>query len=51
MVLFFGYRQAGWIAYELERRELFTFRTPIVFNKTNPQPHFRKTGFRSCMEQ
>jgi len=50
MVLFFGYRQASWIAYELERRKLFTFRSPIIFNKTNPMPHLRKTGFRSCME-
>lgn len=50
MVLFFGYRQAGWVAYELERRWLFTFRSPVVLNKTNPQPQFRKTGFRSCME-
>lgn len=51
LVLFFGYRQAGWIAYELERRGLFTFRNPIIFNKTNPQPSLRKTGFRSCIEQ
>lgn len=50
MVLFFSYRYSGWIAYELERMWLFTFRNPIVFNKTNPQPHFRKNGFRSCHE-
>ncbi len=50
LILFFGYRYAGWIAYELERRGLFTFRQPIIFNKTNPQPHYRKNGFRSCYE-
>lgn len=50
MVLFFGYRQAGWIAYELERRKLFTFRTPIILNKTNPQPSYKKNSFRSCYE-
>ena len=50
LVLFFSYRMAGRIAYELERRNMFTFRNPIIFNKTNPLPHFRKTGFRSCYE-
>ena len=50
MVLFFGYRYAGWIGYELERRSLFTFRCPLIFHKTNPQLHYRQTGFRSCME-
>lgn len=51
MVLFFGYRYAGWIAFELEKRGLFTFRTPIVFNKTNPMLHITKKWFRSCFEQ
>lgn len=50
LVLFFSYRYAGWIAYELQRRGLFTFRNPIIFNKTNPQPQYRKNGFRSCHE-
>ncbi len=50
LILFFSYRLAGWIAYELETRGLFTFRTPIILNKKNPQPHYRKTGFRSCYE-
>ena len=50
MVLFFSYRYSGWIAYELEKRGLFTFRNPIIFNKTNPQFHYRKNGFRSCHE-
>jgi len=50
MVLFFSYRYSGWIAYELERRGLFTFRNPIIFNKTNPQMHYKKNGFRSCHE-
>ena len=50
MVLFFSYRYAGWIAYELERKWLFSFRTPIILNKTNPQEHYRETGFRSCYE-
>lgn len=49
-VLFFGYRQMGWIAYELERRGLFTFRQPIVWRKANPLPSFKQNGFRSCME-
>ena len=50
MVLFFGYRHAAWIAYELERRGLFTFRQPIILEKEDPMPHIKKTGFRSCME-
>ena len=50
MVLFFSYRTSGWIAYELERRGMFSFRSPIIFNKTNPMPHIKKNGFRSCHE-
>lgn len=50
MVLFFGYRHASWIAFELERRGHFTYRQPIILQKTNPMPHIKKTGFRSCME-
>ena len=50
LVLFFSYRYSGWIAFELERRGQFTFRNSIIFNKTNPLNHFRKTGFRSCHE-
>lgn len=50
MVLFFSYRTSGWIAYELQRRGMFSFRSPIIFNKTNPMPHIRKNGFRSCHE-
>ena len=50
MVLFFSYRYAGWIAYELERLGLFTFRNPIILNKINPQLHYKENGFRSCHE-
>jgi len=50
MVLFFSYRCAGWVAYELDRLGLFTFRNPIIFNKTNPQLHYKENGFRSCHE-
>ena len=50
MVLFFGYQYSWWLAYEMQRRWLFSFRTPIIFNKTNPQLHYRKTWFRSCIE-
>ncbi len=50
LVLFFSYRYAGWLAYEMERKGMFTFRNPIIFNKTNPQLHYRKNGFRSCHE-
>lgn len=50
LVLFFSYRYAGRIGYELERRWLFTMRTPIIFSKSNPQPQYKKTGFRSCYE-
>ncbi len=49
-VLFFSYRYAGWIGYELERRKLFTFRQPIIFNKLNPLPSYKKNGFRSSYE-
>lgn len=50
MVLFFSYRFAGWIGYELERRGLFSFRMPLIFNKLNAQPQYRKNGFRGCYE-
>lgn len=50
LVLFFSYRYSWWIAYELQRRGLFSFRNPIIFNKTNPQVSYRKNGFRSCHE-
>ena len=50
MVLFFGYRHGGWIAHELERRGLFTFRMPLIWVKDNPMPAVRKTTFRSCYE-
>lgn len=51
LVLFFSYRYAGWLAYEMQRRGLFTFRQPIILNKTNPQLKYRKNGFRSCYEE
>ena len=50
MVLFFSYRFAWWIAYELERLGMFTYRNPIIFNKTNPQINYKKNWFRSCHE-
>ncbi|MGV6851626.1 MAG: DNA methyltransferase [bacterium] len=50
MVLFFSYRYSGWIAFELEKRGLFTFRNPIIFNKVNPQRQYKSNGFRSCHE-
>lgn len=50
MVLFFGYRHAGWIAHELQRRGLFTFRMPLIWVKDNPQPSYKKTSFRSGYE-
>lgn len=50
LVLFFSYRYAWRLAYEMQRRWLFTFRNPIIFNKTNPQVQYRKNGFRSCHE-
>lgn len=50
LVLFFSYRYAWWLAYEMQRRWLFSFRNPIIFNKTNPQISYRKNGFRSCHE-
>ena len=50
MVLFFGYRDAWWIGYELERMGLFTFRVPLILSKMNPLPSFRKNNFRSCYE-
>lgn len=50
LVLFFGYRYAGWLSYEFERRGMFSFRHPIIFNKLNPQRHYNEQGFRSCHE-
>jgi len=50
MVLFFSYRYAGWIGYELERKGLFTFRMPLIFEKLNPLPSFKQNNFRSCYE-
>ena len=50
LVLFFSYRFSGRIGYELQKRGLFTFRMPIIFEKVNPLPHIKKNGFRSCFE-
>ncbi len=50
MVLFFSYRYAWWIGYQLERMGLFTFRVPIILSKMNPLPSFKENGFRSCYE-
>lgn len=50
LVLFFGYKYAWWIAYELQRMGLFTYRQPIIFEKLNPLPQIKKNGFRSCFE-
>ena len=50
LVLFFSYRYAGWIGYELERQGLFTFRMPLIFSKQNPLPSFKKNSFRSGFE-
>lgn len=50
LILFFSYRYAWRLAYEMQKRWLFTFRNPIIFNKTNPQMQYRKNGFRSCHE-
>lgn len=49
-LFFFDNRQAGWIAYELERRGVFVYKSPIIWVKNNPIPHLRKTGFRSSFE-
>ena len=50
LVLFFSYRFFGRIGYELQKRGLFTFRMPIIFEKVNPLPQIKKNGFRSCCE-
>ena len=49
-LFFFDSRQAGWISYELERRGIFVYKSPIIWVKNNPIPHLRKTGFRSSFE-
>ena len=50
LLLFFDNRQAGWISYELERRGILVYKSPIIWVKNNPIPHLRKTGFRSSFE-
>lgn len=50
LVLFFNYRLAWWIAYELEIMGLFSFRMPLILSKINPLPSFKKINFRSCYE-
>jgi len=50
LVLFFNYRFAWWIAYDLEIMKLFSFRMPLILSKTNPLPSFKKINFRSCYE-
>lgn len=50
LVLFFSYRYAGWIGYELERMWLFSFRVPLILSKQNPLPSFKQNNFRSCYE-
>lgn len=49
-LFFFDNKQAGWIAYELERRSVFVYKSPIIWVKSNPVPLLRKTGFRSTFE-
>jgi len=49
-LFFFDNRQAGWIAYELERRGIFIYKSPIIWIKNNPIPKIRKIGFRSSFE-
>jgi DNA modification methylase len=49
-LFFFALKQAGWIGYELERRSMFVYKSPIIWQKVNPIPHLRKTGFRSTFE-
>ena len=49
-LFFFDNRQAGWISYELERRGIFVYKSPIILVKNNPIPHLRKSGFRSSFE-
>lgn len=50
LVLFFSYFTGGWIAHELERRKVFSFKSPLIFTKENPLPSIKKQGFRSCFE-
>jgi len=50
LVLFFSYCYAGWIGYELERQGMFSFKMPLIFQKLNPLPSFKKINFRSSYE-
>lgn len=50
LVLFFSYYTGGWIAHELHRRKVFTFKSPLVLAKENPLPNIRERGFRACFE-
>ncbi len=49
-LFFFNNRMAGWIAYELERRKILVYKSPIIWEKNNPIPNIRKSGFRSSFE-
>lgn len=50
LILFFDNRMAGYIAYTLELKSIVVYKAPIIWEKNNPIPHFRKSGFRSAFE-
>lgn len=50
IILFFDNRQAGWFGYELERKKMLSYKSPLILVKNNPLPHIRKKGFRSSFE-
>lgn len=50
LIIFLDNRLAGYIGYDLERKGICKYKSPIILRKVNPIPHIRKTGFRSSFE-
>lgn len=50
LILFLSYYTGGHLVYELNERNIFSFRGPIILVKENPIPQFKENGFRPCFE-
>jgi DNA modification methylase len=51
LILFLDRNYIGFFIYKIEQELNLKFRNKIYFEKLNPLPHFRKTNYRSCIEE
>lgn len=50
LLLFFSYYTGGYLAHQMDKLDLFTFKAPIILAKENPLEKFYENGFRPCFE-